>query len=340
MADPDKYKQLPPADDAMKLLWRLTDQLHLTIQDVYRGPSPDHQSFVGSGILSDGSVVTLKAAIRPAGNTLDGQMRDFTKEWTLYRLAPTLHDPILKNALPTILDQGIFEDRKWVMYRALAGQTFGGPLYLRDELTEEWREPISHFLTSLHTSTSEIAPQIPGLRSRKADFYREHLVQSLQRHWDDVARFFPGKTTAWLFELFDDAAHSLDQAQLVLAHGDLHPGNFFHEDNYSFTVIDWEKVYTGNPLADATYLWVRFWRAPWRDQVIHQVLRDYPATNAWRPIPALRYLVASQLVSELHSWQKEANWSAFPLKDQIEHVLDIYAHDLADVAARRGLFGE
>lgn len=340
MINVDAYRTLPPPDAAMKHAWRLVEHLGLDIQQVYRGPAPDHLSFVGYGLLRDGQAMILKASIRLPGDTIEEKIRDFENERILYTAATSLTNRAVRDALPSLAAQGEFEGKKWFMYHHLGGQTFGGPLFLRDALAESWSQPLIDFILGLHAATPEVVPHLAQVVSRSSSFYRAYLEEKVRDHWADVSHYYPGGSSDVLFGLLEEAEESLNGAEYVLSHGDLHPANFFETSPTSFKVIDWEKIHIGNPLADAAYLWIRFWRAPWRDTLLKQILNMYPTRQGWQPLPVLRYLVASQLMGELHSWQKETRWPRFPMRHEIDNVLALYAADLQAAISGTGIFGE
>jgi spectinomycin phosphotransferase len=132
-----------------------------------------------------------------------------------------------------------------------------------DELRPDWRAALTGQLATLHRVTGPIADRVPRRPLELAE--RPMLLtalQALDRPWSDGPLGEPARraladhaesVTGRLAEL-DSLAASLDQApqQLVLTHGEPHPGNLIMTSD-GLRLVDWDTVTRALPERD---LWM------------------------------------------------------------------------------------
>lgn len=164
----------------------------------------------------------------------------------------------------TFIDGQSLKKPQWLIYKFAVGKPIGDVIlgYNKSFLTPKNLNKTINSFKAIHA----IKPKNLKLSSRKHSWY----LSEYKKYTKKIPKSFKldKKTIKQAGDFLKQNKQTINQAELVLTHGDLFPQNILKNKN-KYTIIDWGTVHLNNPAFDLATIYFNAYKNPaWQKKLL------------------------------------------------------------------------
>lgn len=214
--------------------------------------------------------------------------------------------------VPKFLDSNTKKSPEWVLYKFSKGHSIGWWSGFEDWFLDK------HF-KDLPKLVLDISNHKVDINKLKKISYSK-ILKSFNKRKKNLTEYLSKDNIKKGIKILRNNKKALNKADLVLTHGDLHPGNILLNKSNKLVIIDWFNAHLNNSAFDVCFVWFSLWGYPEKQkEFFKKTLKESTNKKQFEKLFSLNKIILTPKFLEImNNIKKETTKDSEEYEDIIE----------------------